>query len=38
MITWKICGFAKKSQKTPPQEIALAIRRKQDYVARRKKS
>ena len=29
-------GFAKKTQKTPPQEIALAIRRKNDYLARRK--
>jgi len=29
-------GFAKKSQKTPPQEIALAMRRKNDYLARRK--
>jgi len=31
-------GFAKKTQKTPPQEIALAIRRKEEYSARRKKS
>jgi len=31
-------GFAKKTQKTPPQEIALAIRRKEEYLARRKKS
>ena len=31
-------GFAKKTQKTPLPEIALAIRRKQDYLARRKKS
>ena len=30
-------GFAKKSQKTPPQEITLAIRRKNEYLARRKK-
>jgi phage-related protein len=30
-------GFAKKTQKTPPQEIELAIRRKNDYLARRKK-
>ncbi len=30
-------GFAKKTQKTPPQEIALAIRRKEEYLARRKK-
>jgi phage-related protein len=29
-------GFAKKTQKTPPQEIALAIRRKNDCLARRK--
>jgi phage-related protein len=29
-------GFAKKTQKTPSQEIALAIRRKNDYLARRK--
>jgi phage-related protein len=29
-------GFAKKTQKTPPQEIALAIHRKNDYLARRK--
>ena len=31
-------GFAKKAQKTPPQEIALAVRRKEEYLARRKKS
>jgi phage-related protein len=31
-------GFAKKNQKTPPQEIALAIHRKEEYQARRKKS
>jgi phage-related protein len=31
-------GFAKKTQKTPPQEIALAVRRKNDHLARRKKS
>jgi len=30
--------FAKKTQKTPPQEIVLAIRRKDDYLARRRKS
>jgi phage-related protein len=30
-------GFAKKTQKTPPQEIALAVRRKEEYLARRKK-
>ena len=29
-------GFAKKTQKTPPQEIALAVRRRNDYLARRK--
>ena len=29
-------GFAKKTQKTPSQEIALAVRRKSDYLARRK--
>jgi phage-related protein len=29
-------GFAKKTQKTPTQEIELAIRRKRDYLARRK--
>ena len=31
-------GFTKKTQKTPPQEVALAVRRKEDYLARRKKS
>ncbi len=31
-------GFAKKTQKTPPQEIALAVRRKEEYFARRKRS
>lgn len=30
-------GFAKKTQKTPPQEIALAIHRKEEYLARRRK-
>lgn len=30
-------GFAKKTQKTPPQGVALAVRRKNDYLARRKK-
>lgn len=29
-------GFAKKTQKIPQQEIALAIRRKKEYLARRK--
>jgi phage-related protein len=28
-------GFAKKTQKTPPQEITLAVRRKEEYLARR---
>lgn len=31
-------GFVKKTQKTPTQEIALAIRRKKEYLARRQKS
>ena len=31
-------GFAKKTQKTPPHEIELAIRRKNDYLARRIKN
>ena len=31
-------GFAKKTQKTPAQEIALAVRRKEDYLSRRKNS
>ena len=31
-------GFAKKTQKTPLQEIALAVRREEEYLARRKKS
>ena len=30
-------GFAKKAQKTPPQEIALAIRRRDEYLVRRKR-
>jgi phage-related protein len=29
-------GFAKKTQKTPQQEIALAVQRKNEYLARRK--
>ena len=29
-------GFAKKTQKTPPQEIATAEQRKRDYLRRRK--
>ena len=28
-------AFAKKTQKTPPQEIALAIQRRRDYLSRR---
>jgi phage-related protein len=28
-------GFTKKTQKTPSQEIALAVRRKNDYLTRR---
>jgi phage-related protein len=28
-------GFAKKTQKTPPQEIKLAEQRKQDYLNRK---
>lgn len=31
-------GFAKKSQKTPKQEIELAERRKADYLARNRKN
>ncbi len=31
-------GFAKKDQKTPQQEIVLAIRRKEEYLSRRRKS
>lgn len=30
-------GFAKKSQKTPSQEIELATRRKNEYLARKRK-
>jgi phage-related protein len=29
-------GFAKKTQKTPLQEITLAIRRKEEYLSRRR--
>lgn len=29
-------GFAKKTQKTPSQEITLAVRSREDYLARRK--
>jgi phage-related protein len=29
-------GFAKKTQKTPEREIALAEQRKRDYLSRRK--
>jgi phage-related protein len=28
-------GFAKKSQKTPPEQIALAEQRKKDYLGRK---
>ena len=28
-------GFAKKTQKTPPQEIATAEKRKQDHLSRK---
>jgi phage-related protein len=31
-------GFAKKKQKTPPQEIELAVTRKNDYLKRKNKS
>jgi phage-related protein len=31
-------GFVKKTQKTPLQEIALAVRRKEEYLTRKKKS
>jgi phage-related protein len=31
-------SFAKKTQKTPTQEIALAVRRKEEYLSRRIKS
>jgi phage-related protein len=31
-------GFAKKKQKTPPQEIELAVTRKNDYLKRKEKS
>lgn len=31
-------GFAKKSQKTPPQEIRLAEQRKADWLSRRNRS
>ena len=31
-------GFAKKTQKTPQQEISLAVRRREEYLARRRKS
>jgi len=30
-------GFTKKTQKTPQQEIALAIKRMEEYLARRRK-
>jgi len=28
-------GFVKITQKTPPQEVSLAVRRKKEYLARR---
>jgi len=31
-------GFVKKTPKTPPLEIALAVRRKEEYLARRQES
>lgn len=31
-------GFAKKTQKTPPQEISLAEERKRDYLAQKRGS
>jgi phage-related protein len=31
-------GFTKKTQKNPPQEIALAVQRKEEYLARRLKN
>ena len=31
-------GFAKKSQKTPRQDIELATRRKNEYLSRKRKS
>lgn len=31
-------GFAKKTQKTPEREIALAEQRKRDHLSRRKKT
>ena len=31
-------GFAKKTQKTPEREIALAEQRKRDYLSRKKKA
>jgi phage-related protein len=32
-----VSGFAKKTRKTPPQEIALALQRKTDHLSRRRK-
>jgi len=31
-------GFAKKSQKTPRREIELAMRRKNEYLSRKRKA
>lgn len=33
---WVVSGFAKKTEKTPQQEIDLAEARRQDYLRRRK--
>ncbi|MBI3162142.1 MAG: type II toxin-antitoxin system RelE/ParE family toxin [Chloroflexi bacterium] len=31
-----VSGFAKKTRKTPPQEIAFALQRKADHLSRRR--
>ena len=31
-----VCGFAKKTEKTPRQELEVAEARRQDYLSRRK--
>ena len=33
---WVVSGFAKKTEKTPRQEIELAEARRQDYLSRRR--
>lgn len=33
---WVVSGFAKKTEKTPQQEIEVAAARRQDYWSRRK--